>query len=262
MKVAMLHLNKQPMSPASKAMFRKAIAYIPVLLGRHVTVAVVQKAFADAKIYPLNEAEMFCNMYSPFAKLSQAEALECLRIAQGPLREIGQSRTPRGIIWSSEVQSHVQSSELIKDIVNVSTARNIDGYTLNRQGACWITSDIRNLEVERRDEAVLQVAIAQQNAETKLRKEAEAKARLKHCLLSHEMTIDMLVKYKCRCGLTWVDGLKGFLAHEKLRKHQTFYEQEDWELVYSAPAPAPAPAVAGVVRGAKSARSNERLFRH
>ena len=73
MKVAMLHLNKQSMSPASKAMFRKAIAYIPVLLGRHVTVAVVQKAFADAKIYPLNEAEMFCNMYSPFAKLSQAK---------------------------------------------------------------------------------------------------------------------------------------------------------------------------------------------
>jgi hypothetical protein len=95
-----------------------------------------------------------------------------LRIAQGPLREIGQSRTPRGIIWASEVQDHVQSSELIKDIVNVSTARNIDGYTLNRQGAGLITSDIRNLEVERRDQAVLQVAIAQQNASDKIRKEA------------------------------------------------------------------------------------------
>ncbi len=70
-----------------------------------MTVAVAQKAFADAKIYPLDEAEMFSNMYSPFAKLSQAEALECLRIAQGPLREIGQSRIPRGIIWASEVQA-------------------------------------------------------------------------------------------------------------------------------------------------------------
>jgi hypothetical protein len=232
MKAAITHLNnKQSMSPASRQMFRKAIAFLPVLLSRHVTVAVVQKAFADAKIHPLNEAEMFSNMYSPFAKLSQAEALECLRITQGPLREIGQSRIPRGIIWASEVQDHVQSSELIKDIVNVSTARNIDGCTLNRQGACWITSDIRHLQHERRDQAALQVATAQQNAADKIRKESEAKARLKHCLLSHELT-DMLMKYTCRCGGIWLDGLKGFLAHEKLVKHQKFYDAEDCELVY------------------------------
>jgi hypothetical protein len=233
MKPALDFLQKQRMSPASKHMFEKAIAYTPFLLSKHITVNVVQKAFSDAKIHPLNEAEMFATMYSPFSKLSQLEALECLRIAQGPLREIGGSRFPRGIIWASEVQRCVAESDIINGIVNVSTTTNLDEATLNRQGAIWLTREIRELHVERRDTALFQVALVQLDAQDKKRKEMEGTARLKHCVRSHDFNQStMTMTYTCRCGGTWVDGFKGFLAHEKLKQHSRYFQTCNWADVY------------------------------
>jgi hypothetical protein len=35
-----------------------------------------------------------------------------------------------------------------------------------------------------------------------------------------------------RCGGTWVDGFKGFLAHEKLKPHVRYFETCNWADVY------------------------------
>ena len=234
MRLALEYLQKQQMSPASKHMFEKAIAYTPTLLSKHVTVSIVQKAFSDAKIYPLNEAEMFANMFSPFSKLSQLEALECLRIAQGPLRQIAQNRFPRGIIFASEVQRVVSESEIIKNIVNVSTSTNIDDHALNRQGAIYITKEIRELHVERQDTAMFQIALAQNDAQDKKKKQMEESARMKHCIRTHNFNqLLMTMSYDCRCGGTWTDGQKGFLAHEKLKVHKEYFKLQDWDTMYA-----------------------------
>ena len=234
MRPALDYLQKQHMSPASKHMFEKAIAYTPKLLSKNVTASVVQKAFSDAKIYPLNEAEMFANMFSPFANLSQLEAQECLRIAQGPLRDIARNRSPRGIIWASEVQRVVSESEIIKTIVNVSTSTNIDDHALNRQGAIYITKEIRELHVERQDTAMFKVALAQNEAKDKKKKQMEDSTRMKYCIRSHNFSQQLMtMSYNCRCGGTWTDGQKGFQAHERLKPHKEYFKLQDWDTVYT-----------------------------
>jgi hypothetical protein len=149
------------------------------------------------------------------------------------LRDIGRYSFPIGIIWASEVQRHVAESDIINGIVNVSTTTNLDEAALNRQGAFWATREIRELHIERQDTALFQVALVQLDAQDKKRKEFEGTARFKHCVRSHNFNQSSLTMiYTCRCGGTWVDGFKGFLAHEKLKGHTSYFATCNWAAVY------------------------------
>ena len=69
------------MSRNGKMSYRYAIAFLPSLLARAVTPAIVDDAFEVAGYDPYDPAKMMHNMWSTFKELSEAEAMEALRIA-------------------------------------------------------------------------------------------------------------------------------------------------------------------------------------
>jgi hypothetical protein len=104
------------MSRNSRLSYRYAIAFLPSLLERAVTSAIVEDAFRVAGYHPYDPAKMMHNMWETFQHLSAAEAKDALDIAEGPLRVVGESR---GVIFPLEVNAAIASSDILGAVVEL-----------------------------------------------------------------------------------------------------------------------------------------------
>ena len=104
------------MSRNGKLSYRYAVAFLPSLLARAVTPPIVEDAFRLAGYHPYNPAKMMHNMWATFPKLTDAEAKEAVRIAEGPLRDIGEQR---GVIWAKQVLAAIEASPILDPVVQL-----------------------------------------------------------------------------------------------------------------------------------------------
>ena len=234
LKQALHKLEKFGMSRNGKLSYRYAIAFLPSLLARAVTPAIVDDAFALAGYDPYDPAKMMHNMWSTFKHLSEAEAREALQIAEGPVRQIGERR---GIIWAEEIMAAIQESDLLGPVVELPE---IPEHSELKRWNMQSTMDLSHDEVQRLHDARIAAAATAQRVQAAAdADEVESKRRLTLRFTECEQSRDVeavtgKVTHKCKCGGKWSNGILGFTSHEDGKKHKQQFPLASWEALYSA----------------------------
>ena len=224
------------MSRNGKMSYRYAIAFLPSLLARAVTPAIVDDAFEVAGYDPYDPAKMMYNMWSTFRELSEAEAREALRIAEGPLRQISERR---GVIWAEEVVSAIQESVVLGPVIELPE---IPEHSELKRWNMQSTMDLSHNEVQELHDARIAAAESAQRAQAAADADAdEFKRRLLLRFAECEQSRDVeavtgKITVKCKCGGKWSNGLAGFKGHEDGGKHKQMFPVDSWEGAYSAAA--------------------------
>lgn len=235
------------MSRNGRLSYRYAIAFLPSLLERAVTPAIVQDAFRVAGYHPYDPAKMMHNMWETFQHLSAAEATEALAVAEGPLRVLGESR---GVIYPLEVNAAILSSEILGDVVELpEVPPDFDLRRWNMQS----TMDLSHAQVQQLHADHITAAAQAEHeraiaAADKAEEQRRDKLRFDECLAS-SVYDDATVKttYRCKCGGKWGNGVTGFKSHEKSQTHTTMFPIATWPAFYaSRPALIVAAAAAAV----------------
>ena len=217
-----------------KLSYRYAIAYLPSLLARAVTPPIVEDAFRVAGYHPYDPAKMMHNMWTTFQKLTEAEAREALRIAEGPLREIGEQR---GVIWPKEILRCIQESPILDPVVQLPDIP--DDFEMRRWNM-QSTMDLSHNQVQAlHDERIAAAALAQRaqaiaNDETN---EVQRRTMLRYRECEESHVVDEATQKRthlCKCGGKWTNGVTGFKGHEDAKKHQKKFPPEAWEALYAA----------------------------
>jgi len=216
--------------------YRYAIAFLPSLLARAVTPAIVDDAFEVAGYDPYDPAKMMHNMWSTFKELSEAEAREALQIAEGPLRQIADRR---GVIWEEEVVCAIQESEVLGPVIELPQ---IPEHSEMKRWNMQSTMDLSHNEVQQLHDARIAAAESAQRAQAAADADAdESKRRLLLRFAECEQSRDVeavtgKITYKCKCGGKWSNGITGFKGHEDGGKHKQHFPPDSWEGLYSAAA--------------------------
>jgi hypothetical protein len=224
------------MSRNGKMSYRYAIAFLPSLLARAVTPAIVNDAFELAGYDPYDPAKMMHNMWSTFKELSEAEAREALRIAEGPLREISEQR---GLIWAEEVVSAIQESDVLGPVIELPQ---IPEHSELKRWNMQSTMDLSHDEVQQLHDARIAAAENAQRVQAAADADAEeSKRRLflrfAECEQSRDVeAVTGKITIKCKCGGKWSNGISGFKNHEDGARHKLQFPHDSWEGLYSAAA--------------------------
>jgi hypothetical protein len=96
LKPALKFLNDSAMSSKSKETYSNALAFMIPLIQKCVTPKVVDAAFDQAGLHPLNFGKIMHNMYQFFDDLSPVQAAEMICVAHD---DLGQVFEERGVIW-------------------------------------------------------------------------------------------------------------------------------------------------------------------
>jgi hypothetical protein len=233
LKQALEKLETYGMSRNGKLSYRYAIAFLPSLLARAVTPAIVDDAFELAGYDPYDPAKMMHNMWSTFKHLSEAEGREALRIAEGPLRQIGERR---GVIWAEEIMAAIEESEVLGPVIELPQ---IPEHSELKRWNMQSTMDLSNDEVQKLHDARLAAAAAAQRVQAAANADEEEKKRrltlrFTECEQSRDVeAVTGKVTHKCKCGGKWSNGMVGFKNHEDGGKHKQQFPVASWDALYS-----------------------------
>jgi hypothetical protein len=173
-------------------------------------------------------------MWSTFKHLSETEAREALRIAEGPVRQIGERR---GIIWAEEIMAAIQESDVLGPVIELPQ---IPEHSELKRWNMQSTMDLSHDEVQRLHDARIAAAAAAQRVQAAAdADEMESKRRLTLRFTECEQSRDIeavtgKVTHKCKCGGKWSNGILGFTSHEDGKKHKQQFPLASWEALYSA----------------------------
>jgi hypothetical protein len=228
---------------------------LPFLLARAVTPAIVDDAFEVAGYDPSDPAKMMYNMWSTFKELSEAEAREALRTAEGPLRQISERR---GVIWAEEVVSAIQESVVLGPVLELPL---IPEHSELKRWNVQSTMDLSHNEVQELHDARIAAAESAQRAQAAANADADESERrlflrFAECEQSRDVeAVTGKITFKCKCGGKWSNGIAGFKGHEDGGRHKQLFPVDSWEGLYSAAAnnaDQPQPGLV-VERGAENA---------
>jgi hypothetical protein len=217
-----------------KLSYRYAIAFLPSLLERAVTPAIVQDAFRVAGYHPYNPAKIMHNMWATFEHLSQAEAEAALEVAEGPLRDLAERR---GLVYPIEVNAAITQSEILSAVIDLpEVSPDFDMRRWNMQS----TMDLSHAEVQQlHADRIAAAAQAEQERVLVATDKAECarrdKLRFDECV-SSSATDERTYKttWRCKCGGKWSNAITGFKAHETSKSHTDMFPTAGWHGFYAA----------------------------
>ena len=233
----------QGMSRSGKLSYRYAIAFLPSLLERAVTPAIVNDAFRVAGYDPYDPAKMMHNMWTTFKSLSEAEAKAALAIAEGPLRAIGEQR---GVIWPKEVLAKIAEDPTLGPVIELP---DIPADWEMRRWNMQATMDLSHEQVQALHDARIAAADNVERerviaASDKAELARRDKLRYDECCMSrvqNEQTYKTTCS--CKCGGKWSNDITGFKSHETSGKHEKMFPLASWASFYAAHPAAAAEAV-------------------
>jgi hypothetical protein len=215
---ALQHLNDSSMNTKSKETYHNALSYLIPLVRKAVTPAVVDEAFDQAGLHPLNFGKIMHNMYDHFDQLTPEQAVELVRIAS---EELGPVFESRGTIWSRETEAAIVASPILNQVIDFpEMPPNLEHLAWNRQTLVDCShSCIQQINAERIVAAEAARLDVVQRKSSKAEIEARFISRYETCAASQDPATK---KFNCHCGGMF-DGRAGFKGHEKSEKHVARY---------------------------------------
>ena len=232
-KKALTFLKNSGISAAGQTSYRRAIAFLPQLLERSVTPAIVADALKNSGYHPFSPSIMMNNMWDGFADLSTSEAEEVIRISRG---EIATITREQGLIYPQQCQDALENSVILRETIDFPEIReNFEDLAWNRH----LTMDLSHTHVH---DLVLQRAQASAEAAAAARERAISKAeitrrdnvRFDHCTASQYTNAKRTISHVCKCGGKWTNGMTGFKTHETTSQThlQKFPPDTYWAALY------------------------------
>ena len=249
LKAALDYLRISGISTQGQVTYRRALAYLPEVLQRSVTPAVVADSMRNSGYAPFNPGVMMNNMWNEFQELSKVEAEEVIRISETSIRAI---TLVRGIAYPQECMDALRASAILNETIEFPEIReNFEDLAWGRQLSVDLSHSYVSQANQQRAEMASQAAIARRDAEvSKAEMQTRDLLRMNHCTASQRITETQNTEHKCKCGGKWSNGLQGFKAHEKNNKtHLQHFPDAYWQPHYDAqivaiPAANAAPAIA------------------
>jgi hypothetical protein len=236
--------------------YKRALAYLPEVLQRCVTPAVVADSMRNSGYAPFDPSIMMNNMWNQFKLLSKVEADEVINISQTSIRTITEQR---GIVYPRECMDLLQASEILNETIEFPEIReNFEDLAWGRQLTVDLSHSYISQEVRHRAERAAQAANARREADiTKAETLRRDTLRFNHCSESRKVLQNQNTEHRCKCGGKWSNGLPGFKAHERTNKtHALKFPDEHWQRHYDTDA-VPAIVIPGGAGAANE--SSERI---
>jgi hypothetical protein len=219
-------LMRTAMSAQHKETFRRLLALTPSLVASAVTPGIVNKAFNDAALWPVNDVKILQRCWPDFKMLPDSQATALMACVRGPLSNLFRET---GMFEPSRLTAIVNA-----DVPQVQFPdRQIqDEAVLNRHGFMLLSHEFVRDKYEQRifDDA----ASRMQNILVRESKELIEKkllARMEACIAVHPSK-ETKYKFKCKCGKFFSQS--GFSGHEKVKAHANMFGLRDWTTEYSA----------------------------
>lgn len=229
-------LMRTAMSAQHKETFRRLLALTPSIVASAVTPGIVNKAFNDAALWPVNDVKILQRCWPDFKMLPDSQAQALMTCVRGPLSDLFRET---GMFVPSRLMDIVNA-----DVPQVQfPERQVDdGAVLNRHGFMLLSHEFVRDKYEQRvlDDAAsrMQNIIARESKELI---EKKLLARMEVCIAAHPSK-ETKFKFKCMCGKFFSQS--GFAGHEKVKAHANMFGLRDWTTEYSA---------AGIVAAAAAA---------
>lgn len=235
---ALKFLKTSGISAAGQTSYRRAIAFLPQLLERSVTPAIVADALKNSGYHPFSPSIMLNNMWDGFADLSTSEAEEVIRISR---EEIANITKEQGIVYPQQCQDALENSVILRATIEFPEIReNFEDLAWNRH----LTMDLSHTHVHN---LVLQRAQASREAAAAARERAISQAEIKrrenvrfdHCMESQHSNEKRTISYVCKCGGKWSNGMTGFKSHETTSQTHLHHFPPDtyWTALYDVMPP-------------------------
>lgn len=233
LKAALDYLRTSGISTQGQVTYRRALAYLPEVLQRSVTPAVVADAMRNSGYAPFNTGVMMNNMWNQFSELSKAEAEEVIKISETTIRAITEDR---GIAYPQECMDALRASAILNETIEFPEIReNFEDLAWGRQLSMDLSHSYVSQTNRQRAEIANQAAIARRDAElSKAEIQRRDLLRMNHCTASQRITETQNTEHKCKCGGKWSNGLQGFKSHEKNGKHLQHFPDANWQSHYDA----------------------------
>ena len=215
---ALQFLNDSTMNTKSKETYHNALSYLIPLVRKAVTPAIVDEAFDQAGLYPLNFGKIMHNMYDYFDELTAEQAAELVRVASEELRPIFESR---GTIWSKETEAAIVANPILNPVIDFpEMPANLEHLAWNRQTLVDCShACIQRINTERAVAADVARQEIVQRKTTAAELETRFIARFETCTSTQDPATK---KFNCHCGGLF-EVRSGFKGHEKAGKHVAMY---------------------------------------
>jgi hypothetical protein len=228
LKAALDYLKVSGISTPGQITYKRALAYLPEVLQRCVTLAVVADSMRNSGYAPFDPSIMMNNMWNQFKLLSKVEADEVINISQTSIRAITEQR---GIVYPKECMDALQAPVILNETIEFPEIREkFEDLAWGRQLTVDLSHSYISQEVRHRAERAAQAAIARREAAlSKAEILKRDTLRFNHCSESRKVLENQNTEHRCRCGGKWSNGLPGFKAHEKNNKtHVLKFPDEYW----------------------------------
>jgi hypothetical protein len=235
-------LMRTGMSAQHKETFRRLLALTPSIVASAVTPGIVNKAFNDAALWPVNDVKILQRCWPDFKMLPESQAQKLMTCVRGPLSDLFRET---GMFVPSRVMEIVNA-----DVPQVQfPERQVeDGAVLNRHGFMLLSHEFVQDKYEQRvfDDS----ASRMQNIIVRESKELIEKklvARMAVCI-AVQPSQETKWKFKCACGRFFSQS--SFAGHEKIKIHKNMFGLRDWTTEYTAAGIGAAAAADGDAPGA------------
>jgi hypothetical protein len=243
LKTALQFLQTSGISAAGQISYRRALAYLPEVLQRCVTPAVVTEAMRNSGYAPFNPNVIMNNCWVDFKHLSKVEAVEFVRIAETSVRAITERN---GIVFPQECMDALQASEMLNETIKFPEVReNFEDLAWNRQLTIDLShAHVASLVAGRAAAAAAAEEVRVEQAATQAEQARRDNLRYDHCHDGQAWNeAKRIMTHKCKCGGKFSNGMSGFKAHEKSSNaHKERYTLEYWNRFYANNPPQPVAA--------------------
>jgi hypothetical protein len=235
---ALKFLKNSGISAAGQTTYRRAIAFLPQLLERSVTPAVVTDALKNSGYHPFSPSIMMNNMWDGFTDLSTSEAEEVIRISR---EEIANITKEQGIVYPRQCQDALENSVILRATIEFPEIReNFEDLAWNRHLTMDLShTHVHNLVLQRAQASAEAAAVARQRTISQAEIKRRENVRFDHCTASQHTNEKRTICHVCKCGGKWSNGMTGFKAHETTSQTHLHHFPPDtyWAALYDVVPP-------------------------